>query len=373
MINKQLNYWLAALHLPIRPHKFMIWLAHFSNIERLFQASREELYAAGIGADHIEALKNPDWQSVEKDLAWATVADHHLLSIEDEYYPRLLKETADPPLLLYVQGNKQALSQLQLAIVGSRKATHTGLNNAERFAYYLADAGLAITSGLALGVDAAGHRGALNAKGITLAVAGTGLEHIYPRSHRFLLDDILNHQGAILSEFPLSTPPQAQNFPRRNRIISGLSIGVLVVEAELKSGSLITARHALEQGREVFAIPGCIHQPRARGCHALIKQGAKLVETVTDILEELSFGFGHLQLRVDQKTDMPAKENKPLELTPLEQRVFEQIEYEMTPIDVIILRSGLTIGEVSSILLALELRQLIQSVQGGYIRDTQVR
>ena len=179
----------------------------------------------------------------------------------DDDYPSLLKEIADPPLVLYVRGNKAALKQTQLAMVGSRHATPTGLQNAEQFAYSLASAGIAVTSGLALGIDGASHRGALAAGGVTIGVAGTGLYHSYPRSHSKLLEEIMSRQGAVISEFPLPIGPQAYHFPRRNRIIGGLSVGVLVVEAALKSGSLITARHAIEHGREVFAIPGSIHHP----------------------------------------------------------------------------------------------------------------
>lgn len=367
-----LPYWLAALYLPdVGPRRFKQWLEHFSSIKKLFQASKEELFCAGIAARHIHEIQNPNWKQVEKDLTWAQTDPHHLIAFEDPKYPKLLKEIADPPLLLFVCGDPETLNQYQLAMVGSRRATFTGLKNAEQFAHYLAAAGLIITSGLALGIDGASHRGALAAKGVTIAVAGTGLHRIYPHSHQSLAEDILNHRGAIISEFPLSTQPEAYNFPRRNRIISGMSLGVLIIEAAIKSGSLITAHHALEQGREVFALPGSIHQPLMRGCHALIKQGAKLVETAGDILEELAFVFKPVSDYHPCTSQSNSLESLK-DLTPKQLHLFEQIEYEITPIDVIILRSGLTAREVSSILLTLELLEIIKSVPGGYIRITQV-
>jgi DNA processing protein len=271
-----------------------------------------------------------------------------------------LKEISDPPLVLFVRGNKDILSVRQVAMVGARNATPAGIKNAEQFAYALAEAGYAVTSGLALGVDGACHRGALAAKGMTIGVCGTGLNYIYPISHRSLATNMIQHNGAVISEFPLATTPRAENFPRRNRVIGGMSVGVLVVEAALKSGSLITARHALEQGREVFAIPGSIHNPLTKGCHHLIRQGAKLVETIGDILEEL----GGLSLATALVPTMEISH-----LSPKERWLLEQIGYEITSMDAILLHSGLTAGEVSSMLLTLELNGYIQSVPGGYIRE----
>lgn len=360
MHSNQLAYWLAALYLPtIGPKTLQHCLASFADIEHLFKAHKEEWKALGLTDQQIQALQHPDWRSVEQDLVWAQKEGRHLISMTDENYPPLLKELSDPPFILYVQGDVTVLKQTQMAMVGSRHATSAGIKNAELFAEALAQAGLVITSGLALGIDAASHRGALMAKGKTIAVFGTGLNHIYPRSHRKLVTDILQQQGAIISEFPLATLAHPGNFPRRNRIISGLSIGVLVVEAAIKSGSLITARCALEQGRDVFALPGSIHNPYAKGCHHLIQQGAKLVTSVEDILEETNSWY-----KGKIKTMSLA-----IKLTSVEEQVFRQIEYEITPIDMIILRSGLTASEVSSILLTLELNGYIQSVSGGYIRE----
>jgi len=227
-----------------------------------------------------------DDAQIAPTLAWLEDDNNHIVTLADEDYPQALLNIPDPPLLIYVKGRLDLLNGLALAVVGSRNATPQGLNNAEAFSRSLSEAGLCVVSGLAHGVDAAAHRGALQGSGSSIAVVGTGLDRIYPAANRDLAH-ALAVDGAIVSEFPLGTPPLAANFPRRNRIISGLGIGTLVVEASVQSGSLITARQALEQGRDVFAIPGSIHAPQSKGCHRLIKQGAKLVETAQDILEEL--------------------------------------------------------------------------------------
>src|SRR5579883_2022197 len=286
--NKHLPYWLAALHLPnVGPRTVMRWLTHFPDIETLFRSSPDDWLAAGIQAKHITSLQQPDWKSVEQAITWSQQAGHTILTIEDEDYPPLLKEITDPPFILFIRGNSQVLSHAQLAIVGSRHATPYGIKNAESFAQHLAQGGFAITSGLALGIDGASHRGALSAKGLTIGVSGTGLNHIYPATHRSLVEDIIHHNGAVISEFPLAVKAHPSNFPRRNRIIGGLSIGVLVVEAALKSGSLITARLALEQGRDVFAVPGSPLDPRARGSNDLLRRGAILTESAEDVLEAI--------------------------------------------------------------------------------------
>ena len=363
MNSKHLPYWLATLYFKeVGPKTLMRWLLAFKDIETLFHASIAELHAAGIKPKQIEMIKNPDWKSVEKDLAWAALPHHDLLSYQEEAYPYLLKQIPDPPLILYVKGNKEALSRKQLAIVGARNATQEGIKNAENFAFCLAKAGLAITSGLARGIDGASHRGALLAGGVTISVLGTGLNCIYPSSNRQLVEDIVSQQGVIISELPLSIPPKGMNFPRRNRIIAALSVGVLIVEAAMKSGSLITARYALDFGREIFAIPGSIHHPLTKGCHYLIRQGAKLVEKDTDILEELGI------LRQTTLSFHSQNDQLQEELSPDYQRLLMQIDYETTSIDMILLRSRLTASEVSSMLLTLELNGYIQSVPGGYIR-----
>jgi len=238
----------------------------------------------------IELLKKyihqPAWDLVENDLKWQQQTSHHLLSFNEPNYPQLLKQQHNHPMILYVMGNPQLLHDIQIAMVGSRNPTPTALETANQFAYYLAQNGMVITSGLAMGIDASSHKGALKAKGKTIAVAGTGIDRVYPAKHKDLAHQIVEN-GAIVSEFPLGSAPIRTNFPKRNQTISALSVGTLVVEAALKSGSLITARLAMEQGREVFAIPGSIHNPLAKGCHYLIKQGAKLVENAQDIIEEI--------------------------------------------------------------------------------------
>ena len=260
-------------------------LAAFGLPEAIFAAGR--LAARTVAGDRAELLFDCDpGEAVDLALAWADEPGQHLVTLADAAYPQALLEIPDPPTLLYVRGNPDLLRLPAMAIVGSRNATPQGLQTAEAFARMLAGHGLCIVSGLALGIDGAAHRGALAADGATVAVIGTGADRLYPARNRELALAIAEH-GAIVSEFPLGTAAIAGNFPRRNRIISGLARGVLVVEAAPESGSLITARLAAEQGREVFAIPGSIHSPVARGCHKLIKQGAKLVETARDILEEL--------------------------------------------------------------------------------------
>lgn len=232
----------------------------------------------------------PDWQAtLERHQAWLDSAkDHHLLTWSDADYPEYLLNIPDPPLLLWVQGAREALAHpLRLAIVGSRNPTPQGQRHSLDFAQALGQAGVCVVSGLALGVDAAAHEGALLAQAPTLAVVGTGLDRVYPRRHTDLARRICTSGGALISEYPLGTPPLPHHFPRRNRIISGLSEAVLVVQAALQSGSLITAKQALEQGRDVMAIPGSIHETQSKGCHSLIRQGAKLVESAQDVLEEL--------------------------------------------------------------------------------------
>ena len=310
------------------------------------------------------ALLKPNWDLVEQDLAWFDEPSRHIITLHDPRYPELLKQIADPPSLLFVQGDVSLLSHWQIALVGSRNPSASGRNTAFEFARYLAQGDIAINSGLAMGIDAAAHQGALAAQGKTVAVIGTGLDRIYPAKHKDLAADIVA-SGVIVSEFPLGTPPRAENFPRRNRLISGMSLGTLVVEAALQSGSLITARMALEQGREVFAIPGSIHNPLSRGCHKLIREGAKLVETAQDILEDL----GALAA-VSITTDTVAQQNNDtISIDGDYQSLFEHLGYDPIQIDVLIERCGLTADTVSSMLLLLELQGEVESLSGArYVR-----
>lgn len=354
-------YWLALYRAPgVGPTTFQALLNHFGSAQAVFE-SRQRASSGLLGKTSLDYLADPDWSVVEKDLAWLEEPDHHVLTLADPRYPTLLREIADPPPLLFVVGDPGVLSSMQLAIVGSRNPTPAGKETAEEFAAHLAGAGLVITSGLAVGIDAAAHRGALAARGATLAVTGTGLDRVYPARHRELAHQIAEQGGALVSEFVLGTPPLPDHFPRRNRIISGLCLGTLVVEAAVQSGSLITARAAAEQGREVFAIPGSIHSPLARGCHALIRQGAKLVETAQDILEELN------PLARTVMAVAPAGEagNDVGELDVETAKLFNCLGYEPSSVDVLIARSGLTPEKVSSILLMLELRGYVATMPGG--------
>ena len=280
---------------------------------------------------------------------WLNDPLNHILSIADTAYPQALLNISDPPLLLFAKGRIELLNAPALAIVGSRNATPQGLRNAEAFALSASEAGLCIVSGMAHGIDAAAHLGGLRGIGSSIAIVGTGLDKVYPSANRELAHQLAQN-GVIVSEFPLGTPPLSANFPRRNRIISGLSLGCLVVEASLQSGSLITARLALEQGREVFAIPGSIHSPQSKGCHALIKQGAKLVESAQDILDELGSTFTRPQ------------PSSPTEIDP---ELFAHLSFDPVDLDTLSQRSGLTIGALSAILLQLELDGRITTLPGG--------
>jgi DNA processing protein len=358
---EEAGYWLALNRAPgVGPRIFMRLLEQFGSPREVFAAGKAIRYIRDLSETTRAYLREPDWSAVERDQAWLEQPDHHLLTIKDAAYPERLQQIASPPSILFVHGAVQVLSSPQLAIVGSRHPSPAGLENAYEFARYLAAAGLTITSGLALGIDGASHRGALASRGITIGVAGTGLDRVYPGRHRDLAHEIAA-QGALVSEFPLGTPPRRENFPRRNRVISGLTLGTLVVEATRKSGSLITAQFAAEQGHEVFAIPGSIHNPLARGCHELIRQGAKLVEKTTDILEELAPQF--LGFRP------PSAPASPPVTDADSQRVLKALGHDLTPIDVIVERSGLTAEVVSSILLMLELEGLVASASAGmYMR-----
>lgn len=315
-----------------------------------------------VRPETIDAIRHPDRARLDADLAWLEQPNHHLIRWNDPDYPRLLQQVPGAPVGLFCIGNRSILDDPQLAIVGSRNPTTPGTETAQEFARHLAACGLTITSGLAAGIDAAAHRGAVKAGGHTIAVFGTGVDRIYPARHRPLAHEIVESGGCLLSEMPLGTGPAKENFPQRNRIISGLSLGTLVVEAALRSGSLITARLAAEQGREVFAIPGSIHNPLARGCHALIRQGAKLVESATDILEEL----GSLaEFALSPETAQHNEESTAAALDEEYQTVLKCLGFEPTSVDTVVERSGLTPEAVSSMLLVLELQGFVSAQAGG--------
>ncbi len=326
-------------------------LREFGSPEAVFAASASSLKSVVKADVATEIVKGVAEDLLTPALAWLEDSNNHLVTLADSDYPQALLNIPDPPLLLYVKGRLDLLNQPALAMVGSRNATPQGINNAGAFARFLSDAGLCIISGLAHGIDAAAHRGALQGPGSSIGVVGTGLDRIYPATNRELAHT-LAERGTLVSEFPLGTPPLAANFPRRNRIISGMGSGCLVVEASLQSGSLITARLALEQGRDVFAIPGSIHAPQSRGCHALLKQGAKLVETARDILEELEGSLPGLPARA------PAAQSANAGL-------LEQIGFDPVDLDTLCARCNLTMAELSAMLLVLELEGRVSTLPGG--------
>ena len=341
-------------------------LHQFAGIEGLFSATTEQWRAAGLSQKVIQQLAQPDWRRVDEIFAWLDGPHRHCLVFGETEYPALLAHIADPPLLLYAEGATALLSRPQLAMVGSRHPTPAGDETAYMLAASLAKLGFVIVSGMALGIDAAAHRGALSVGGKTVAVMGTGLDLIYPSRHEQLAEQI-RREGCLLSEYPLGTPALGRHFPMRNRIISGLSRGVIVVEAALKSGSLITARQALEQGREVYAVPGSIHSPTSRGCHWLLREGAKLVENVEDILSELDQSGELAQPSVSMRDEV-----LPLELPDGDyEQVLSAVDFVPTSVDRIIERSGLTADVVCSMLLILELYNIVHITSGGqYCRST---
>lgn len=351
------HYLLALNRIPaIGPRTVAKLLKRWPNLEELFQLSQINLEQLGIPLKIAESIANFNLNEVDDDWRWQEADGHFLLTWCDAEYPSLLKEIPDPPPVLFAKGDLSCFLFPAIAIVGSRKPSIAGKENAWHFAHELALNQLNIVSGLALGVDAQAHSGCLHAQGKTTAVMGTGIDFIYPARHRVLAEKICEN-GLLLSEFPLRSPPIAGHFPRRNRIISGLSLATLVVEAAIRSGSLITARLALEQNRDVFAIPGSIHNPQAQGCHHLLQQGAKLVTSCDDVLSELQLTRTHY---TQNETGLAlASENKNL---------VKCIGFEVTSIDQIIDRTGLSVENVTCGLAELELLGMIKAVSGGYMR-----
>lgn len=355
---RNLSYYLALNRMNhVGPRTVAKLLKRWPNLDELFSLSANELEQAGLPAILANTISAFDVSIVENDLHWENASpNHHLLTWEHPAYPVLLKEIPDPPIVLYAHGHLSCLQTPKLAVVGTRNPSITGSENARNFSRELAKQGLCIVSGLALGVDAEAHQGALDAAGQTIAVLGTGIDCIYPRRNAKLAANI-SEKGLILSEFPLQSPPTPGHFPRRNRIISGLSLCTLVIEAAIKSGSLITARMALEQNRDVLAIPGSIHNPLARGCHYLLQQGAKLVTSVNDVLDELNIIPQHI-----------IPETPMISLARDDKNLVKFIGFEMTTIDQIMARCGNPFSQVTSELVELELQGAIKSVPGGYIR-----
>lgn len=368
-----LSYWLA-LHQAsgIGPATFSQLFEHYPSPALLFE-SPDSLQQLELDSRQknavLKAIQAPDWTAVEQTLLWSETPENHILLFTQSNYPELLRQIHCPPPLLFVKGQLSVLNDIQLAMVGSRNPSIDGHETAWQFAHHLAQHGMVITSGMALGIDAQSHNGALKAQGKTIAVAGTGLDRIYPARHKDLAWQIIE-QGAIVSEYHLGTGPMKHHFPQRNRIISGLSVGTLVVEAALKSGSLITAYAALEQAREVFAIPGSIHNPLSRGCHQLIKNGAKLVETAEDILEDLASLM--LAAKINNNissatTAAPEAYNIDPLLPKIQQKILQNLGYAPVSVEQLINRSGLSVAEINANLVLLEVNDHIQSHPGRMV------
>jgi len=353
--------WLILKHAYVRAAEIETLLDLYGTVDEIIGQPRSRLPESGLSAEKCDAIATPDEKAISMALDWLEDDRHHLIAWGQEAYPEMLSQIPGPPLALYVNGNIDALHMPALAVIGSRNPTQGGRRNAHDFSRHLAGQGFAIISGLAQGIDTAAHEGALDAGGKTIAVLGTGIDRVYPAANRQLAH-VIAGDGALVSEYPLGAPPERWHFPERNRLISGLSLGTLVVEAARRSGSLITARLAAEQGREVFALPGSIHNALARGCHELIRQGAKLAETAGDILSELRPLAGHMRETADT--------SGPLEPTAAEPdddyaELRKALSHDPTSIDELEMKSGLTIDQLSSMLLILELHGEVESLSGG--------
>ena len=348
----------------IGPERWRRLVEHCGSAQAALRAPAADLRRCQLTATQIDALQTPDWRGADADLHWSQGADCAIIDAAHPAYPEMLRALPDAPPLLFARGDLDLLRFPALAVVGSRNPTHGGVDNAQHFAAALAARGLAIISGLALGIDAAAHQGALQAQGATIAVMATGPDRIYPQANRPLAKHIAQ-QGLLITEFPTGVLPHRAFFPRRNRLISGLALGVLVVEAAPRSGSLITARQARDQGREVFAIPGSIHNPLSRGCHQLIQQGAKLVASADDIYQEIG-----PQLSGDSPLPAPPPAAAgglaaPAELPAAHRQLLTAMGYDPIGIDALVQRLGLTPEAISSMLLILELEGHVAISPGG--------
>ncbi|HAJ72291.1 MAG TPA: DNA-protecting protein DprA [Methylophilaceae bacterium] len=335
-------------------------LARFGTPQAVFDANLSALLEVVDKKIAGEIVKGLDQEAIANTMRWLEDEHNHIITLADQHYPKPLLEISNPPAILYAKGNLECLNIPSIAVVGSRHATPQGEKNAEDFCESLSHH-LCIVSGMALGIDAAAHRGALKGTGMTIAVVGTGLDIVYPAKHRDLAHQIVN-RGLMISEFPLGTPSRAQNFPRRNRIISGLSLGCLVVEANIDSGSLITARLAAEQGRDVFAIPGSIHSPVTKGCHLLIKQGAKLVESTEDILNEISPELLKNHVKSISPNGLIPEWTNP---APEVNTVLTSMGFDPIDFDSLMTKTNLTASALSTMLTLLELDGKLTNLQGG--------
>ena len=353
--------WLILKYAYLRIAELQTLLDLYGTVDDIADLPRSRLLESGLSAEKCDAIVTPDEKAVGAALEWLTEDNHHLVAWGQDTYPEMLTQIPGPPLALFVNGNVDALQLPAIAVIGSRNPTQGGRRNAHEFSKHLATQGFAIVSGLAQGIDTAAHEGALDAGGKTIAVLGTGIDRVYPAANRRLAHAVAEN-GALVSEYPLGAPPERWHFPERNRLISGLSLGTLVVEAARRSGSLITARLAAEQGREVFVLPGSIHNALARGCHELIRQGAKLVETAGDILSELRPLAGHMQ---EITAESATKESVTPEADDDYSELRRLLSHDPISIDDLEKKSGLTIDQLSSMLLILELHGEVESLSGG--------
>jgi len=353
--------WLILAHAHLRVAELQVLLSRFGDVDNIVRQKRRDLDDAGLSDEKSVAIASPDDEDISRALKWLDHDSHHVIAFGQDRYPELLAQIPGRPLLLYVNGAVDTLHLPSLAIVGSRNPTRGGLRNSVEFARYLARQGFSIASGLAEGIDTAAHRGALDVGGKTVAFLGHGIDRVYPAANRDLAHAI-SENGALVTEYRLGTRPLRRHFPERNRLISGLCLGTLVIEAARRSGSLITARLAAEQGREVFALPGSIHNPLARGCHELIRQGAKLVEAAGDILNELAPLVGHMMRNTQDSTPSEAS---TVDADSDYDELRTILSHDPITIDELESQSGLTIDQLSSMLLILELHGEVESLSGG--------
>ncbi|MFA4844754.1 MAG: DNA-processing protein DprA [Candidatus Margulisiibacteriota bacterium] len=359
---RELKYWLGLNNIPeLGPVTIKRLWKHFGSIEQVWQAT-DFSGIEGLRPRAISSfLANRDKVDLDAELAKVEAAQVKVLTLADDDYPELLKHIYDPPPVIYYRGEMLQPSERSIAIVGTRRASRYGLATARKLASELAALGIVVVSGLAQGIDAAAHQAVVAAGGRTIAVFGTGVDVVFPADNKSLAEQI-EMSGALVSEFPLGERGDRSNFPRRNRIISGLSLGVIVVEGDYKSGAMITAKEALEQGREVFAVPGNVGLEGSRGPHWLIKQGAKLVETVEDVLDELNLQLQTSNLKTNTKTQTTI--SKPENLSPEEEKIFAVISHEPKHIDAIAVEVGVSSPQAASILMMLELKKIVRQLPG---------
>ena len=353
--------WLVLALAHVRVPEFEKLSEHFGGVDDIVSQPQSNLKATGLGEEKCAAIVAPDEQRIDETIAWLADDTHHIVAYGESDYPDLLTQIPGPPLLLYINGNPDVLHLPSIAIIGSRNPTQGGVRNAIDFSRHLARCGFAIVSGLAQGIDTAAHRGALDVDGRTVALLGHGIDRVYPAANRELAH-ALTMNGALVTEYPLGARPERWHFPERNRLISGCSLGTLVIEAARRSGSLITARLAADQGREVFALPGSVHNPLARGCHALIRQGAKLAETADDIITELAPLTGHM---LQGTTDSASEDDPSPALDDDYVDLLRFLSHDPVTIDELAAQSSLTIEQLSSMLLILELHGEVESLSGG--------